>query len=65
MGQFDIIFLRNVLIYFNPEKKADIVKRIANQIKAGGYLFISHTENLQGIDAGLRIIRPSIFRKLG
>lgn len=64
MGEFDIIFLRNVLIYFNAEKKADIVKRIAKQIKAGGYLFISHTENLQGIDANLRQIRPSVFRKL-
>ncbi len=65
MGQFDIIFLRNVLIYFNSEKKNDIVKRVAQQLKAGGYLFISHTENLQGIDANLRLIRPSIFRKLG
>ncbi len=63
MGQFDVIFLRNVLIYFNQEKKADVVKRVVNQLKPGGHLFISHTENLQGIDAGLRMIRPSIFRK--
>lgn len=65
MGQFDIIFLRNVLIYFNHEKKADIVKRISEQLKAGGYLFISHTENLQGINVNLSQIRPSVFRKLG
>ncbi|MCE0492446.1 CheR family methyltransferase [Vibrio salinus] len=63
MGMFDIVFLRNVLIYFNKEKKADIVKRVSEQLNPGGYLFISHTENLQGIDVNLRMVRPSIFRK--
>lgn len=65
LGQFDVIFLRNVLIYFSQEKKTEIVKRVASQLKSGGYLFISHTETLQGIDAGLTMIRPSIYRKRG
>ncbi|WED23403.1 protein-glutamate O-methyltransferase CheR [Vibrio sp. JC009] len=65
MGQFDVIFLRNVLIYFNQEKKEDIVRRVVNQLKPGGHLFISHTENLQGIDLKLNMIRPSIFQKSG
>jgi chemotaxis protein methyltransferase CheR len=65
LGIFDVIFLRNVLIYFSYEKKAEIVKRVVSQLSPGGYLIISHTETLQGIDAGLRMVRPSIYRKQG
>lgn len=65
IGLFDVIFLRNVLIYFSSSTKAEIVKRIVHQLKPGGHLFISHTENLQGVDAGLKMVRPSIFQKAG
>ena len=63
LGHFDVIFLRNVLIYFDQQTKGEIVERVAMQLKSGGYLFISHTENLQGIDVPLKMVRPSIFRR--
>ena len=63
IGQFDVIFLRNVLIYFSGEVKEEVVKRVIGALKTGGYLFISHTENLHGLDLGMEMIKPSIFIK--
>ena len=63
IGQFDVIFLRNVLIYFSGEVKEEVDKRVIGALKTGGYLFISHTENLHGLDLGMEMIKPSIFIK--
>lgn len=63
IGQYDVIFLRNILIYFNRETKKEVVKRVTRQLKSGGYLFISHTENLMGTDHNLQSVNPSIYRK--
>lgn len=60
---FDVVFLRNVLIYFDQSTKQNVVNRIARRINPGGYLFLSHTESLHGIDTSLQAIQPSIFRK--
>jgi chemotaxis protein methyltransferase CheR len=64
MGQFDSIFLRNVLIYFDSKTKKDVVSRIVSSLKPGGLFFISHSENLHGIDTRLKMIRPSVYRKI-
>lgn len=63
IGRFHVIFLRNVLIYFDTETKRDVVQRVAAALEPGGYLFTSHTETLHGINAGLETLRPSIHRK--
>lgn len=63
MGQFDVIFLRNVMIYFNQETKQDILKKMITKLKPGGYFFISHSESLNGITDALETIRSSIYRK--
>lgn len=63
IGLFDVIFLRNVMIYFSPETKAEVVARVAQKLKPGGYLFIGHSESLQGCNPGLQLVRPSIYRK--
>ncbi len=46
LGKFDIIFCRNVLIYFNPELKSDILKRLHQQLLPGGILFLGASEGL-------------------
>lgn len=46
LGKFDLIFCRNVLIYFSPERKRDILKRMAETLNPDGHLFLSSTESL-------------------
>jgi len=64
LGQFDVIFLRNVLIYFDTETKQDIVQRVISALKPGGYFFISHSETLHSIKTELSMVTPSIYQKL-
>jgi chemotaxis protein methyltransferase CheR len=46
LGRFDVIFCRNVLIYFSNELKKDIVDRMARALNPGGYLFLGSTESI-------------------
>jgi chemotaxis protein methyltransferase CheR len=46
LGRFDVIFCRNVLIYFSNELKRDIVNRLAGALNPGGYLFLGSTESI-------------------
>jgi chemotaxis protein methyltransferase CheR len=46
LGRFDVVFCRNVLIYFSADRKADILRRIAQALNPGGYLFLGSTESL-------------------
>jgi chemotaxis protein methyltransferase CheR len=64
MGKFDVIFLRNVMIYFNQETKKDLVERIVQLLNPGGLFFVSHSESLHGMTPHLKMIRPSIFRRV-
>lgn len=63
LEQMDLIFLRNVMIYFNPETKRKVVTKIAGLLKPGGYLFIGHSESLNGIYDDFITIAPAIYRK--
>ena len=65
LGQFDVVFLRNVMIYFSKETKRDVVRRVASTIKPGGLLLIGHSESLHDIAGDLQLVAPSIFRKPG
>lgn len=60
---FDVIFLRNVMIYFSPEVKQKIVNKLLPFLKPGGYFFIGHSESLNGMNPGLETIAPAIYRK--
>ena len=64
VGDFDVVFLRNVLIYFDLPTKRRIVERIVRQMRPGGWLFIGHSESLNGLDLGLRQERPTIYRRM-
>ena len=59
---YDIIFLRNVLIYFDREKKERILTNLANYLKDDGYLIISMSESLVGVRHPFKHIRHSIYR---
>ncbi len=63
LGQFDVVFLRNVLIYFDPEAKAQIVGRVLPLIRKGGYLFTGHSESLNQIPHGLSHVQPAIYAR--
>lgn len=60
---FDIIFFRNVMIYFNKEVQEMVLKRIMNHLSEGGYLFIGHAENIININLPLVNKGPNIFQK--
>ena len=63
IGQFDVIFLRNMLIYFDNENKKIIVENVIKALKKGGYLFIGHSESLNKITNSVRQVRPTIYIK--
>lgn len=65
IGVFDVIFLRNVLIYFDDNTKKTVVDNVIKNLKIGGYFFISFTENLNMIKVDeLKQVAPSIFKKI-
>jgi chemotaxis protein methyltransferase CheR len=63
LGEFDVIFLRNVMIYFDAETKRDVVGRLLPFLKPGGYFLVSHSETLHGITEELQMVLPSIYVK--
>lgn len=63
VGQFDVVFLRNVLIYFSDETKRQVVTRVISAVKPGGYFFIGHSESLNGINDSVQSLCPAIYRK--
>ncbi|GMR19456.1 MAG: protein-glutamate O-methyltransferase [Gammaproteobacteria bacterium] len=63
LGQFDVIFLRNVLIYFDAPTRQEIVKRLLSRLRPGGHFFVSHTETITGISNQLEPAAPSVYRK--
>lgn len=63
LGEFNVIFIRNVMIYFDMETKRQVIRRLLQHLKKGGYLLIGHSESLNGINESVEPIRPSIYRK--
>jgi len=57
LGQFDIVFCRNVLIYFTQAQRDNIIKRIHGCLKPGGYLLLGATEALGGLSTHFQTIR--------
>lgn len=62
-GTFDVIFLRNVMIYFDEATKRDVVARMLPLLRPGGHFIIGHSESLNGITTALRTVSPSIYRR--
>ncbi len=60
---FDVIFCRNVLIYFDARTQASIVGKLTRHLREGGYLFVGHSESLFAMDLPLTPVAPSAYVK--
>ena len=59
----DLIFCRNVMIYFDRSTQAQLATKFYRYLKPGGYLFIGHSESLQRLDQPFKAIAPTIYQK--
>lgn len=62
-GLFDVIFCRNVMIYFDKETQKSLVDKFYGCLKEGGYFFVGHSESLTGLTHRFKYIEPSVYRK--
>ena len=60
-----IVFLRNVMIYFDKDTKQQLLQKVYDVMEPGGYLFVGQTETIDRSSVPFQLIRPSIFRKTG
>lgn len=61
---FDFVFCRNVTIYFDAKTRNEVLKRILDKIRPGGYLFLGHSETALGTNLPIKGIQPTIYQKL-
>lgn len=59
----DVVFYRNVMIYFKRPTQKEILSKIIHCIRPGGYLFIGHSETLSGLDLPVHLVVPTVYRK--
>ena len=62
--QLDVIFCRNVMIYFDRETQGQLARKFCMHLAPGGYLFTGHSETLQGHDLPLTPIAPTVHRRI-
>jgi chemotaxis protein methyltransferase CheR len=62
-GIFDVVFFRNVMIYFDRNTQQAVVNKICENLEPGGYLFAGHSESLSGLNVPLEAVKASIYRK--
>jgi chemotaxis protein methyltransferase CheR len=64
-GTMDVVFCRNVIIYFDRVTQQKLVIKLIRCLREGGYLFMGHSETLMGMNLPLRTVAPTIYRKAG
>lgn len=62
LGKFDVIFLRNVLIYFDDARRTRIVKNVLENLKPGGLLLPGHSESVRECSPALKSLGPAVYR---
>jgi len=62
-GRFQVIFCRNVMIYFDRATQQELINRFYGVLEDGGYLFVGHSEGLSAITHRFRYVRPAVYRK--
>jgi chemotaxis protein methyltransferase CheR len=61
---FNIVFCRNTLIYFEREVQEKVISKLCHHLEPGGFFFIGHSESLTGFNVPLKQIKPTIFQKI-
>lgn len=64
LQQFQVIFCRNVLIYFDRQTQEKVIKKLCAQLQSGGFLFLGHSESVAHMNLPLVQIRPTVFKKV-
>jgi chemotaxis protein methyltransferase CheR len=62
-GPFDVVFCRNVMIYFDLPTRTALIREIERLLRPGGYLMIGHSETLTGTQSGLVNEQPAVYKK--
>jgi len=61
---FDILFCRNVLIYFDKEIQEKVINKLCQKLKTGGYFFLGHSESIIGKKVPLKQIKPTVYERI-
>ncbi len=62
--EMDVIFCRNILIYFDKSKQQTVLRRLTEHLHPGGFLFLGHSETLAGFQLPVEPVGPTVFRKV-
>lgn len=62
-GPFNVVFCRNVMIYFDRPTQQKLIDRFYDLIAPGGYLFVGHSEGMSGVKHRFQYVKPAIYRK--
>ncbi len=61
---FDVIFCRNVLIYFDRDSQEKVINKLCDNLRIGGYFFLGHSESITSMNVPLTQIKPTIFKRI-
>jgi len=61
--RFEVIFCRNVIIYFDRPNQVRLMRKLFDHLRPGGYLFLGHSETMAGVDLPFYSVAPTIYRK--
>jgi chemotaxis protein methyltransferase CheR len=64
-SDFDLIFCRNVLIYFDKDTQQKVILKLCRHLKPGGLLFLGHSESIVGMKVPLKQLRPTVYQYEG
>lgn len=62
-SDMDMVFCRNILIYFDKETQAKVLRRLCSHLRPGGFLFLGHSESIVGMDLPVRQIANTVFER--
>ncbi|MGK7397117.1 MAG: CheR family methyltransferase [Candidatus Cyclobacteriaceae bacterium M3_2C_046] len=63
-SMYDLVFCRNVLIYFEKNVQEQVINRLCQKLAHGGYFFLGHSESIMGMKVPLKQIKPTIFQRI-